>query len=69
MSEHWESESLRWIHQAREKNYQRAKLKSLEKLPSGPSRKAQALARKLGLQRVALRPEARLSPRRQAGSR
>jgi len=69
MNEQWESDSLRWIHEVREKNYKRAKGKSLEKLRSGPSPGAQALARKLGLQRVALRPEVRLFPKRQAGSR
>ena len=69
MSEKWESNSLRWIHELREENYKRTKRKSLRKLPVGPTRDAQALARKLGLQRVALRPEVRLFPKRQAGSR
>jgi len=69
MSERWESDSLRWIHEVREKNYKRGKGKSLEKLRPGPSRKAQALARRLGLQHVALRPEAKPLAKRQTGSR
>jgi len=69
MSERWESDSLRWIHEVREANYKRGKGKSLHKLFSGPSREARALVRRLGLQRVALRPEVRLFPKRQAGSR
>lgn len=37
MSGRWESDSLRWIHEVREKNYKRAKGKSLEKLRPGPT--------------------------------
>ena len=69
MSERWESDSLRWIHEVREANYKRGKGKSLDKLISGPSRKARALVRKLRLQRVTLRPEAKPLAKRQAGSR
>jgi hypothetical protein len=69
MSERWESDSLRWIHEVREKNYKRGRGKSLDKLFLGPSREARALVRKLRLQRVALRPEAKPFPKRQAGSR
>ena len=69
MSEKWESESLRWIHKLREKNYRRAKGRPLRKLPLGASREAQALSRKLGLQRTSLRPEASLAPKRLARSR
>jgi len=69
MSERWESDSLRWIHEVREKNYRRARGKSLDKLISGPSRKARVLVRKLRLQRVTLRPETKPLPKRQAGSR
>ena len=69
MSERWESDSLRWIHEVREGKYKRGKGKSLDKLISGPSRKARALAQKLGLQRVAPGPEARLFPKREVGSR
>jgi hypothetical protein len=69
MSERWESDSLRWIHEVRERNYKRAKGKSLDKLPCRPSREALALAKKLGLQHIALRSEARLLPKRQTGSR
>jgi hypothetical protein len=57
MSETWESESLRWIHNLRKRNYQKTKGKLLEKLPVGPSKEAKALAKKLRLQRVALRTE------------
>ncbi len=69
MSERWESDSLRWIHEVREKKYKRGRGKSLETLFSGPSRKARALVRKLRLQRVVLRPEAKPFPKRHAGSR
>lgn len=69
MSERWESDSLRWIHEVREANYKRGKSKSLHKLFSGPSRRAQALVRKLRLQRVTLRPEAKPPAKRQTGSR
>ena len=69
MSERWESDSLRWIHEVREKNYKRGKGKSLDKLIAGPSRKARALVRKLRLQRVTLRPEAKPLAKRQIGSR
>ena len=69
MSERWESDSLRWIHEVREENYKHGRGKSLETLFSRPSRKALALARKLHLQRVALRPEAKPLSKRRAGSR
>lgn len=69
MSEKWESESLRWIHEVREKNYRRARGKPLRQLPLGPSHKAQALSRKLGLQRASLRPEGSVALKRQARSR
>jgi hypothetical protein len=69
MSERWESDSLRWIHEVREANYKRGKGKSLDRLISGPSLKARALVRKLRLQRVTLRPEAKPLTKRQTGSR
>ena len=69
MSERWESDSLRWIHEVREANYKQGKGKSLDKLIAGPSRKALALVRKLRLQRVTLRPEAKPLAKRQIGSR
>lgn len=69
MSEKWESDSLRWIHEVREENYKRTKRKPLEKLPLGPSRAAQALIRALGLRRAALRAVERLAMKRQSGSR
>lgn len=59
MSEKWESESLRWIHALRKKSYQKTKGKSLEDLPTGPTKEAKALAKKLRLQRVSLRPGAK----------
>ncbi len=68
MSERWESDSLRWIHELREENYKRAKGKSLGELPLGPSREAQAIIRRLGLKRGPLRSEERLSPKRHARS-
>jgi hypothetical protein len=69
MSEKWESDSLRWIHELREKNYRQVKGKPLREFPVGPSREAQALIRKLGLKRTPLRPEESLAPKRQARSR
>lgn len=69
MSEKWESDSLSWIHEVREKNYKRAKGKPLRKLLPGPSREAQALSRRLRLQRMPLRPEERLTPKRRVGAR
>ena len=69
MSEKWESDSLSWIHEIREKNYKRAKGKPLRGLPPGPSREARALSRRLRLQRMPLRPEERLTPKRRIGSR
>jgi hypothetical protein len=57
MNEKWDSESLRWIHDLRKKSYQKTKGKALKDLPVGPSKAAKALAKKLGLQRVALRTE------------
>ena len=69
MSERWESESLRWIHEIREQNYKRTRGKLLRKLSLGPSREVQALARRLGLQRVPLRSEERQIPKRRSGSR
>ena len=69
MSEKWESDSLSWIHEVREKNYKRAKGKPLRGLSPGPSREAQALSRRLRLQRMPLRPEERLAPKRRADSR
>ncbi len=46
MSEKWESDSLSWIHEVREKNYKRARGKPLKGLSPGPSREAQALSRR-----------------------
>jgi len=69
MSEKWESDSLSWIHEVREKNYKRAKGKPLRGLLPGPSREAQALSRRLRLKRLPLRPEERLTPKRRVGSR
>jgi len=69
MSEKWESDSLSWIHEVREKNYKRAKGKPLSGLLPGPSRKAQALSRRLRLKRLPLRPEERLTPKRRVGRR
>lgn len=69
MSEKWESDSLSWIHEVREKNYKRAKGKRLSGLLPGPSREAKALSRRLRLQRMPLRPEERLAPKRRVGSR
>jgi len=64
MSEKWESESLSWIHEIREKNYKRARGKPLRELPAVPSREARALSRRLRLQRMPLRPEERSAPKR-----
>jgi len=69
MSEKWESDSLSWIHEVREKNYKRAKGKPLRGLTPGPSREAQALSRRLRLQRTPLRPEERLTQKRRVSSR
>ena len=69
MSEKWESESLRWIHSVRNQSYKKTKGKSLEDLPVGPSGKAKALARRLGLQRVPLRTEKGAVTRRKAHSK
>jgi len=69
MSEKWESDSLSWIHEVRETNYKRAKGKPLRGLLPRPSREAQALSRRLRLQRMPLRPEERLGPKHRVGSR
>jgi hypothetical protein len=55
MSEKWESESLRWIHDVRKKNYQKSKGIALRDLAASPTKDAKALAKKLRLKRVALR--------------
>jgi hypothetical protein len=64
MSERWESDSLRWIHELREENYRRAKGTPLGKLPLGPSREAKALSRRLDLQRGSLGLEQLVEPAR-----
>ncbi len=69
MSEKWESDSLSWIHEVREKNYKRAKGKPLKGFSPGPSREAQALSRRLRLQRMPLRPKERLTQKRRVSSR
>jgi len=69
MSEKWESNSLSWIHEVREKNYKRAKGKPLRGLLPKPSREAQALSRRLRLKWLPLRPEERSAPKRRVGSR
>lgn len=69
MSEKWESESLKWIHVVRKQSYQTTKGKSLEHLPVGPSAKARALVKRLGLQRVPLRAEKTPVTKRKARSR
>ncbi len=69
MREHWESESLRWLHELREENYKRAKGKPLRQLPPGPTPAARTLARKLDLHYVSPHVEETVPLKRRAQSR
>ncbi len=65
--EHWEYESLRWIHEARAKIYEREKGIPLTELKPSLSPAAAAMVRRLGLKRMSpseLRQAASAEPAR-----
>lgn len=68
MSKKWESESLSWIHAVRKRNYEKTKGKSLAELSPGPGAKADALVRKLKLQRVPVGTHKKTATKRRVNS-